>query len=201
MRTALSRSAVLLPLLALAACGGADDAPDAVPSDATAVIEAPAPDTTAVDTVWTLTSTGYGPVRYGMSVDEARAALGGALVPDTAATRTDGPDACHYATSTATPKGVWFMLEGQRVVRIDVDTAGIRTDLGAAVGDSEARIDSLYGTRVQRFPHKYVETGRELVVPDASDTTRMLLFETDGQRVTAFRGGMLPGVRYVEGCS
>ena len=50
-------------------------------------------------------------------------------------------------------------------------------------------------------PHKYVEAGHYLIVSSPSDTTRQLVFETDGKRVTSYRVGRTPEVRWVEGCS
>jgi hypothetical protein len=60
--------------------------------------------------------------------------------------------------------------------------------------------NSLYAPAVHREPHKYVD-GSYLIVPSARDSTRQLVFETDGRVVTALRAGMLPMVRWVEGCS
>ena len=34
-----------------------------------------------------------------------------------------------------------------------------------------------------------------------ADSAYRLIFETDGQRVTEYRAGLLPAVEWVEGCS
>jgi hypothetical protein len=52
---------------------------------------------------------------------------------------------------------------------------------------------------VRVLPHKYT-AGHYLVVP-ATDTTFQLVFETEGDTITAMRGGQLPQVQWVEGCS
>jgi hypothetical protein len=50
-------------------------------------------------------------------------------------------------------------------------------------------------------PHKYTD-GLYYTVrhPDFSDTTHVMIFETDGRVVTRFRAGQRPQVEYVEGC-
>ncbi len=96
------------------------------------------------------------------------------------------------------------MVEGGRVVRADVDAAGVSTASGAAVGMSEARIRLLYPGRIRTEPHKYTAPeGHYLVyVPrDAADSGYRLIFETDGHVVTRYRAGLRPQAEYVEGCS
>jgi hypothetical protein len=39
------------------------------------------------------------------------------------------------------------------------------------------------------------------VAGDSASAGKALVFETDGNRVTMFRGGRLPEVKWVEGCS
>jgi hypothetical protein len=159
-------------------------------------------DTASADTGWALRDDGIGPLRVGMTVDEARAALGQfrGILPD-----PGGPPdslACGYAMSERLPPGVRVMLEDARVVRVEVDSGYVPTAGGARIGDTEARIQQLYSGRVQVQPHKYTD-GHYLVVrpTEASDTTHLLLFETDGRVVTRFRGGQKPQVEYVEGCA
>src|ERR1035437_6267523 len=51
-------------------------------------------------------------------------------------------------------------------------------------------------------PHKYIEGGHYMtVVGDSASAGKAIVFETDGKRVTMFRGGRLPEVKWVEGCS
>jgi hypothetical protein len=94
------------------------------------------------------------------------------------------------------------MVEQGRIVRVDVDSAGLATSEGATVGMSEADIRSRY-PGVREVPHKYDERGRYLVVTSASpaDSALRLIFETDGARVVRYRAGVVPQVEYVEGCS
>jgi hypothetical protein len=130
-----------------------------------------------------------------MTVTEARAVLGGSLA---------GPRnaECDHVRPPGAPPGLLLMFVRGQVARVEVSDTTVATAEGARVGDSEARVDSLYAGRVQRTPHKYTD-GRYLIVrgPASADTLHRLVFETDGRRVTRFRGGRLPEVEWVEGCS
>jgi hypothetical protein len=97
---------------------------------------------------------------------------------------------------------VLIMTVGGQVGRVEVSDTSVGTAAGARVGDSEARINELYAGRVQTTPHKYVD-GHYLIVRRAADADSVyrLVFETDGERVTRYRGGRMPEVEWVEGCS
>jgi hypothetical protein len=144
---------------------------------------------------WTVTETGWGPIRAGTSVADARAALGGQL-PEPANRE------CDHVRPTGDPQGVLIMTVRGQVARVEVSDTTVATAAGARVGDTEARINALYPGRVQTRPHKYVD-GHYLVVRRGTDADSVyrLVFETDGQRVTRYRGGRLPEVEWVEGCS
>jgi hypothetical protein len=145
---------------------------------------------------WTVADTGFGPITIGMTPEQANAAVGGSLtLPQGVA------DGCDYAS----PRGVdslSFMIEQGKVVRIEVRRHDVRTIAGARVGDTEARIQQLYPGRVRVSPHKYTDGHYLTVVPgDTTGHPYRLIFETDGAVVTKYRGGALPQVEYVEGCS
>ncbi len=158
-----------------------------------------APDTTATKPVatFTISETRIGPVRAGMTLAQANAALGGTLnVPSRL-------DECDFVRPKTTPRDVMFMVEKGRISRVDVVRAStIATTAGARIGDTEARIMSLYPGRVATQPHKYTD-GRYLVVTPANpaDSAFRIVFETDGTRVLRYRSGIRPAVEYVEGCS
>ena len=184
--------------LALAACGGesAGDAARDTTRPPTGAARAPSPDA-AADTAaspWAVSDAGAGPVRVGMSAAEARRAVGGELSLPINLDAT-----CEYARARAAPAGLRFMLHDGQVARVDADSAAASTTRGVRVGDSEARVRERYGSAVREEPHKYVAGGRYLVVRGA-DTTRALVFETDGRVVTRYRGGRLPEVLWVERC-
>lgn len=158
------------------------------------------PETTATspasEAAWNLDFAGYGPVRTGMTVAELEGALGIRYkLPG-------NPEPCFYLSDTHHP-GVAFMIVDMHLARIDARDSTVRTVEGAGIGDDEARIESLFPGRVDVQPHKYVNGGHYLIVrpPADAETTKRLIFETDGGRVTLFRTGRLPEVRWVEGCS
>ena len=145
-----------------------------------------------------VTPHGLGPLVVGATFAEASGALGGALA------RAANSDtlACDYARWRGGPVGVTVMVDSGRVARVEVDSGTIATAEGARIGDDEARIRALYPGRVTKSPHKYTDGHYLTVRPaQASDTTHLIVFETDGQTVLRYRGGRKPQVEYVESCA
>ena len=136
-----------------------------------------------------------GPLVAGMSMEEARAALGSELT-------APADSQCAYVTSKDGPAAMRIMIVNGRVARVEVHDSTVATAAGARVGDSEARVESLYAGRVEVTPHKYTD-GHYLTVTPATpaDSQFRLVFETDSGRVTTYRSGLLPMVEWVEGCS
>jgi hypothetical protein len=135
-----------------------------------------------------LSEDGLGQIQVGMTLDEA---VNMGLLSENPNMKTT----CDYvfpAVGAGIPDGVSVMVVKGKVARIDVDTGSVTTEEGAKIGD---------GDDLQVRPHKYINTGHYLVVPgDSASAGKELLFETDGQHVTAFRAGRLPEVEWVEGC-
>jgi hypothetical protein len=196
----------LLLLALVSACRGRS--PQAKPADArndTSVAQTviPPPELTAASkpqaewVSWTLADTGFGPITIGMTPEQANSAVDGSLTLPKGLTT----DACDYAVPRGL-EGLAFMIEQGKVVRVEVRRPGIHTDQGASIGDSEARIYRLYSGHVRTSPHKYT-AGHYLTVTPADTVAHpyRLIFETDGAVVKNFRGGVLPQVEYVEGCS
>ena len=202
----MTRRLLPLAVVLLAACSGSSDEADEgvstpPPADSTPVVTAPV-DTAPADTSrgWRLDESGIGPVKVGMTIEETRAALGGDFTVEDPL--NGGPDDCRYGRSGATPEGVLFMLEQQRIVRVEATDPGPTTTLGARIGDGEARVRQLYGT-VRSEAHKYTDGRYLTVIPRApADTLHRIVFETDSAGVVLrFRGGLYPPVFYVEGCA
>lgn len=194
-------AAAALLLAALAACMPSDEgAPEAAPGSTTPAPdpqEAPRPAAGGPDFVgtgWAVGFRGAAPAQVGTPLAAAAAAL--RATPDTVAAR----GGCGYLRHPF--PGVMVMVNEGRVARVDVDSAGIRTAEGAAVGDAEARVRELYAGRVTESPHKYTD-GRYLTVTPqaAADSALRLVFETDGAKVVRYRAGRMPEVEWVEGCS
>jgi hypothetical protein len=141
-----------------------------------------------------VTEFGIGPIRAGMTVAQAAQAMGGGF-----AAPKGGTAGCTYAVLTKAPPGLAVMLQDGKVARVDVRSGTVATAAGARIGDSEARIKSLYPGRVTVSPHKYVQGGHYLTVTPADNNYR-IVFETDGKKVTSYRSGRVPEVEQVEGC-
>lgn len=110
-------------------------------------------------------------------------------------------DGCGYVSVRNAPPGMSFMVEGGRLVRIEVSQDSIPTLKGAKVGDTEDRILALYPS-LRRQPHKYTDGFYLIVIPGGPrDSLYRYVFETDGKRVLKYRAGFYPQVEYVEGCA
>jgi hypothetical protein len=166
-----------------------------VPPGESAAAPAPAPPeemTPAAE--WEVTPAGIGPIKAGMSLEEAN------IVTHNGIDMSKKLEECDYARLTNAPKGVAMMVEKGTVSRIEVREGSVATTKGAKIGDSEDRIKSLYPGQVKVMPHKYTD-GHYLVVTPPSGGNNRIVFETDGQKVLRYRSGREPAVEYVESCS
>ncbi|MGM3309106.1 hypothetical protein ACSQ6I_24535 [Anabaena sp. WFMT] len=155
-----------------------------------------------------VTINGIGAVKVGMNLPEA--ALHAKLYVSYA-----GNDSCYYLQGEGDLKDISFMVTkddaksrqqyvtSDVIARVDIDDPRVATVSGAKIGDTEARIKSLYPGQIKVTPHNYVQKGHylTLIPKDKADQNYRVVFETDGQRVTRYRSGKLPEVEYVEGCS
>jgi hypothetical protein len=145
--------------------------------------------------VWKVRYDGIGPVRIGMTLPELNTVLHEEFsLPD------DKEDhGCFYVKSSTHPH-VAFMIENDLLARIDVDTAGIATQKGIGVGDSDAHARQVYGTSLKVGPHQYTgPEGRYLTLRSGSGLYGMR-FETYNGRIETFYAGSWKAIQYVEGC-
>ena len=191
-----SRLVSLSLLLAAVACGGGAERSSSADTAAVTRDSGAGTNPAARASDSAVTEHGLGPLRAGMTIAEARTALGGALLIPAEYDST----LCDYATWRGGPRGVHVMIDQGRIARVEVDSGSVATAAGARVGDSEERIQSLYPGRVTVTPHKY-EDGRYLTVNAVGDSSVAIVFETSKGRVTRYRAGRRPAVEYVEGCS
>lgn len=160
---------------------------------------------------WLVTVRSVGPLPIGASISEVRSIIGDpaayliqALNQDRSLPREPDNTACAYLTSPKVPSEVGLMFQNGRLTRADVYKPGIRTTEGAQVGDSEARVLNLYGTRLVVTQHHYPPEGAHYMTvrpAETSDREYQIRFETDGDRVTRFRTGLQHAVSQVEGCA
>jgi hypothetical protein len=191
-RSILGSFAVIMLLASLAsACNKDDDK---------AVKGRSGPNGAAHDSVsdLALSEEGLGQIQIGMNLADA-VNMGLLNENPTMNTRCDF---VFPAVGAGIPDGVSVMVVKGKIARIDVDTGSVTTEDGAKIGDTEDHIKSIYGDEVKVEPHKYIEGGHYMTVAgDSASAGKALVFETDGKRVTMFRGGRLPEVKWVEGCS
>ena len=172
---------------------------------ATPMAEAPAPTPAADDTaapagpVSQASFLGYGDMKLGSTVEEARAAWGGELngAPMEGTT-------CHYLWPKwiSRPADFAFMMEDGRFVRYDVGTDKETAPGGGKVGMSVEELQKLYGGALKASPHKYTQGGQYLSMDAGDVAPTRLVFEVDAAgKVTSWRVGLSPQVEYVEGCS
>src|SRR5438874_884078 len=96
----------------------------------------------------TLNEDGLGQIQIGMNLDDT-VSMG--LLNENP-NKNARCDFVFPAVGGGIPDGVSVMVVRGKVARIDVDTGAVTTDDGAKIGDSEARIKSLYGEDVQVEP-------------------------------------------------
>lgn len=152
------------------------------------------PDAPATRADWTVSAVSIGSTPLGQRVaDFARAQ---ATVPDT----TVGAE-CEYWSPAGAPEGMSLMVDSGRVVRVDVDSAGPKTDKGIGVGSKIAEIEAAY-PRIKSSPHKYnYDQGwRTLTVLEVASGAA-LVFEVDSFVVRQMHAGRLPYALWVERCS
>jgi hypothetical protein len=184
-------------VLAVAAAGACTTEKNAGSStDSTASPASPvASDTTPATSAWTVTPSGIGPIRVGMSAADLQRVGGDITLP------ANGAE-CAYVRPPTAPAGVVVMLARGQVARVDVDSAGVQSDAGVAVGDSTSRVSQAYAGRVTVTPHKYLQSGQYLTVrsPSPQDSTLRIVFEADSGHIKRFRSGRVPEVEWVERC-
>jgi hypothetical protein len=147
-----------------------------------------------------LTVEGYGDLKIGMPVAEARRISGQPLnVPGI----EDTPGACNEQEyRTADGDQLWVMFEGDVITRITASTEAprTRTAQNVGVGSTGAEVRAAYQNVIEEGAHYNEPPAHNLLiwtVPNQSG----LLFEVNEQGiVTAVHAGG-PSIRYMEGCA
>jgi hypothetical protein len=202
--------AVAIATTSLVACKPAapvaGEAPAATAEQPAEATPAPAPETTAPAVAETppasegqVSFAGYGDMKLGSTVEEAKTAWGGELNG-----KPGEAGGCYYLTPKWVKKtsDFAFMIEGDKFVRYDVGTDKEAAPGGGKVGMSVDQLNKLYGSSLQSTPHKYVQGGQYLSITASGVAPSKLVFETDAAgKVSAWRVGLVPQVDYVEGCS
>jgi hypothetical protein len=126
----------------------------------------------------------------------AASATGSAAKPNTAAPA----GACHYRSTTRQP-GVRYAVQQGRILRSETRDARYSTASGLKVGDTLARAQKLYGARLVTSPHPYFDKGKSLAVYSSDKKYALVMEANDEGRIITMRGGQVPQVLSLEGCS
>lgn len=221
--------ALLAAALMASACGGDGEAPApdetstttsiASAGDVAATTTRPAVATTTTTTrpaVTTTTTTtrpapeltssspatlrGLGPVRIGMTVEEASDAAGLALTRSPA--RGVG-DNCYYVNAGLTMNGVFFMVVDNQIARIEIESPSpVSTRSGVRVGTSASEVRSTYPNNIEQADEAAADGGALAFVPrDDFDSEYRIYFEMADGTVARYRLGIKPAIDRVNGCS
>jgi len=201
----LKRACSLALLGVLAACGRASDDNAANGANETVVVpgaefnvaEAPnEADNASVPLADSAPLDEMAGVRVGKTVAQLRAA-------GINATKDVSPmpgSTCGYARIPAL-KDMFFMLDGDTVVRIDVAAPGHPTRGGVEVGMSEDEALKRLGPAAKVEPHPYTGPEGHYLVWHHPKSPLGLIVETDGKKVVNYRIGRWEQVQWIEGCS
>jgi hypothetical protein len=144
---------------------------------------------------WCLGFAGLGPMRAGLTADQALA-----LADWPGVARKSHKDSCWVMPFKGGTSDFSLMIVDGRVARIEIKGESTLTTLsGAHVGMTEAALQALYGPKLEAQPHKYDENGRVFVLRSSSGD-HGLRFETSAGRVTVMHAGPWEHLNYVEGC-
>ncbi|WED42031.1 hypothetical protein [Legionella cardiaca] len=145
---------------------------------------------------WQLSPQGFGPIKIGMTLDEAAKIQGVQFSGNKPDVYED--ESC-YSETIKGIKQVSFMVSDGKIVRISVSSPTIQTSKGIHVGDSEEKVQSLYGSQLKIEPHRYEEKGHYLTFVE-NPKKLAIRFESNGKQITRIYAGRDPEVYYVEDC-
>jgi hypothetical protein len=152
---------------------------------------------------------GIGRIKVGMTLAQATAAAGRPVKYDPSYPF----DNCGHAKVEGFAAGLTFLVERAKttdpwhIARVDItDPSRIATPSGIRIGATETEVKQAYsgpgkGGTLKVEPHTYVDGGHYISYDVDGSEGYLLLFETDGKKVTEFRSGQQGPVGYVEGCA
>ncbi|MEI7626301.1 MAG: hypothetical protein WCK06_09170, partial [Actinomycetota bacterium] len=142
-----------------------------------------------------LTTVALGPIKVGMTLDEATAEAGTKLDTEL----STGDESCRSYTPAGGPQGARILISSGIVTGFAVNRNTVPTFSGIVVGDSAEKVRSIYGERIQVSPGDGGET-LTYVPSDSADKTR-IVFETDSNAtVVAMRAGRSSGAGGIADC-
>ncbi|MDX2277124.1 MAG: hypothetical protein NW206_16880 [Hyphomonadaceae bacterium] len=179
------RLAALVSILALAACQR--DAPPQEPTEAAAPV---------------LTVEGYGSVRIGMTLEQARAATGAALDQGAGVTDEDAEYCQEQRWTLADGDKLYLMFEQNRLTRITADSGAphVRTAENVGVGSSDADVRGAYQGLIETPSEYSAPPAHDLIAWTKPDRTGIRFEVNEAGIVTQVHAGRA-SILYVEGCA
>ena len=155
----------------------------------------------AADAGPTLSLDGFGPLKFGMPADQSLAVLHHEMPYNLAASGR-----CkQLSLPQFEAAGLSFVLEQQKLVRIDIDfntgkrETSARTDTDIGLGSPEADVRKAYpGAKIKSNP---ADPAWHTITVETPDHSRGLVFETNGETVKTIRGGLREAITSEEGCN
>ncbi|MGF1460436.1 MAG: hypothetical protein ACFBSG_15595 [Leptolyngbyaceae cyanobacterium] len=161
------------------------------------------PEIVPAETVFTdseVRLTGVGPLRIGMTLEEATDALGLPLLPIGSNLGGD----CAYYQPDSVSQALGLMVVDNRVIRVDVwPGSSLKTVSGAKIGTTESELEELYPEQIEALPNPYTQGQVLTLTPtDPELALYRLVFETDSTgKVVQFRACQFPAVTWPDGCA
>jgi hypothetical protein len=143
--------------------------------------------------------TRVGPLKIGMTLEEAADALQVPLVP---LGSSFGGECAYYQPDLKT-QAMGLMVVDRRVIRVDVWLGStLKTVNGIGVGSTEAEVLEAYPKQIESSPNPYTEGKFLTYIPeDPGVQLYRLVFETDAAgKVVQYRTGQFPAVTWLDGC-
>jgi hypothetical protein len=161
----------------------------------------PPPQDERESSVPALTVEGYGDMRVGMTLADARQVSG--LPMNNEPLDPETPGAC-VEQQYGAPDGdqLWLMFEGDKLTRVTASSEAPRTRTvqNVGVGSTDAEVRAAYQNVIEEGAHYNEPPAHNLLVWTVPDQSG-LLFEVNEQGVvTAVHAGG-PSIRYMEGCA
>lgn len=164
---------------------------------------------------------GMTPAAAGQTRSQAEAALGKPFKPEpkpagrtalaaepaaapatasAAAVPVEQVPACQYQGTDNHP-GVRFTVAAGVLSRAETRDARYATLSGVKVGDTVDRARQVYGKRLSASPHPYFDKGWTLTVYSPDRRFALVMESNNSGHIITLRGGRMPDVAWLEGCS
>lgn len=142
----------------------------------------------------TLTDESYGLVKFGAKLSAVEKKVGEKMTFSPTSEQS-----CRQGKLKKYPD-MYFMVENGIVTRADVDgEKNVPNAYGVKLGDPMEEFKTKH-PEIKIKPHTYIDGGFYLFLHSKDGRRAIVIEETEG-KASAIRGGMLPSVGYVEGCS